>query len=168
MSSNKLLIISWTLFPWTSGSSVIVNNLAAQFSKDQLVLLGEQPKNRSTEGWPSDYPEIHYLDPNIRIAGRGARLLRWGNFLYCLKSASDLVKKDGVSAIMVIFPDDFYLYLAYRLSLKFNIPLYTWFHNTYLDNYTGWRRYLAKYLQPRVWKHAHKNWVMSDGMRGFY
>lgn len=151
-----------------TGSSVIVNNVAAQFSPDEMVLLGEKPTKSHSEVWPDKNPCIYYIDPNFTIGGRGTRYLRWLNFNRCFKQAKDIVKREGVTHVLAIFPDDFYLYLAFRLSNHFDLPFYTWFHNTYLDNYSGIRKRLAAYLQPRVWRKAKKNWVMSDGMLHFY
>lgn len=165
---GKLMIVSWTLYPWTSGSSIIVNNIASQFGKEELVLFGEKEPIRSAKDWPKDFPNLYHTDPNLRIKNRGQRHLRWFKFNTLVKEICRVAKQEKVSKILCIFPDDFYLYAAYRASKKLNIPLYTWFHNTYLDNYSGYRKQFAKWFQPKVFQYAKKTFVMSDGMLDYY
>lgn len=79
-----------------------------------------------------------------------------------------LAKAEKCTSILVVFPDEFYMNAAYKVSKKLNLPFYTWFHNTYLDNRTGLLKAVAKRLQPRFFNHARTNFVMSDGMNNYY
>jgi Glycosyltransferase Family 4 len=167
INKKKLLIISWTLHPWPTGSSIIVNNLAENMNRDDVVLVGEKHPTLAS-AWPDDLPKIYYVDPNVKIRGRGQTHLRWLNFFRTKAQLLAICKKERVDKILIIFPDDFYLSLAYSLSKTLNIPLFSWFHNTYLDNYTGYRKYIASILQPLVFKHSSKVFVMSDGMKKYY
>lgn len=166
--ADKLLLVSWTLYPWTSGSAIIVNNIAKTFSPDELVLFGETEPNRSADQWPTEYPKIHYTNPNINVLGRGQRYLRWLNINRTIKSIRDLAIEEKATKILCVFPNDFYLYATYKVSRQLGLPLYTWFHNTYLDNYTGLRKSFAKWFQPKIFKTAQRTFVMSDGMLDFY
>lgn len=162
------MIISWTLYPWPSGSSVIVNNIASQFSQDQLVMLGEEYPNETQDSWPENFPKIHYVNPNLSIGGRGQTHFRWLNIRKVINKICKVAKAEKVDKLLCIFPDDFYLYTAYRVSKKMNIPLYTWFHNTYVDNYSGYRKLFANWFQPKVFNVSQKIFVMSDGMNNYY
>jgi glycosyltransferase involved in cell wall biosynthesis len=164
---GKTLIVSWTLHPWPTGSSVIINNIASQFSKEEMVLFGESYQNNN-EHWPKNYPDIHYVDPNITLFGRGQTHLRWLRLNYVRDQITKIIKVENVKRILCVYPDDFYLFAAYSVSKQMNIPLYTWFHNTYYDNVQGYRKLLAKWLQPKVFKHAVKNYVMSEGMHEYF
>lgn len=166
MKKEKLLIISWNLHPWPTGSSVIVNNLVEKLGKDDVVLIGEKhPTLTST--WSNNLPKIHYIDPNFNILGRGQTHLRWFRYLSIEKQVKNIAIQEGVTKILGIFPDDFYIFLAFRLSKILQIPFYTWFHNTYLDNYSGYRKIIASVLQPIVFKSSKKIFVMSDGMKQY-
>lgn len=165
---GKLMIISWTLYPWSTGSAVIVNNIAKQFDRNQLVMLGETPSNKYVNSWPDNYPKIYYVNPNINLYGRGQTHLRWINIRETINKICEVIKKENVNKLLCIFPDDFYLYAAFRVSKKMDIPLYTWFHNTYLDNYSGYRRLFAKWFQPKIFEVSQKIFVMSDGMKEYY
>lgn len=167
MSNQKILIISWTVHPWPTGSSVIVNNIVENMSKNDVVVVGEKHPHL-TSSWSPELPKIYYINPNVSIRGRGQTHLRWLKFFAMLRQVKSIAKKENVKTILAIFPDDFYLFLAYRLSHSLNIPIFTWFHNTYLDNYTGYRKIFARIFQPIIFKRAEKTFVMSDGMKNFY
>lgn len=133
-----------------------------------MVIVAEREPQRPANNWPARNPRIHYLSPNLSIGGKGKRYLRWLLLNQELNQLSQLIEKEKITAILGVFPDDFYLYLAYRLSQRHQLPFYSWFHNTYVDNYTGLRKYLAKWLQPRFWRLAKENFVISEGMRAYY
>ncbi len=163
----KLLIVSWTIYPWPSGSAVIVNNIASQFSKNELVLFGEEFPEKVINRWPINYPRIYYTNPNIKT-GKGKILSRWINIRNTIKNICKIIKKEKVTRILCVFPDDYYLFAAFQASKKTNVPFYTWFHNTYQDNYSGYRKRFAQWLQPRIFNHSKISYVMSDGMLNFY
>jgi len=165
---GKLLIVSWVVHPWPSGSSVIVNNIASQFRQDELVLFGEEYLNDTDLSWPSNYPKIHYTNPNINIRGRGQRYLRWVNIRKVINEIIEVVERENVNKILCIFPDEFYLFAAYTVSKRLNLPMFSWFHNTFADNLMGLRKYFAMWMQPRVFRHCKVNFVMSEGMKLFY
>lgn len=168
MKNNKVLLVSWTLHPWPTGSSIIVNNVASQFSKNEMVLFGEKYNIQTNLKWSENYPKIYYVNPNINIRKRGQTHLRWLNIFKVINSIVDIAKTEKVTSILCVFPDDFYLFASYIASKRLKIPIITWFHNTYLDNYSGYRKVFAKWFQPLIFKSAEKVFVMSDGMLKFY
>ncbi len=165
---GKILLVSWTLHPWPTGSSVIINNIASQFTQDEMVLMGEEFNEPESSPWPKEYPKIHYVNPNINVFGKGQTLFRWMKVKAVINQIIKIVKQENANKILCVYPDDFYLYASYVASKKLNIPLFTWFHNTYYDNVTGYRKTFAKWLQPKVFKHAVKNFVMSEGMHEYF
>jgi len=165
---DKILLVSWGVFPMPTGSSIIVNNLASSFTKDQMTIIGEQDISRSNIGWPIDNPEIRYINPNINIKGRGQTHLRWLNIFKVINHIYQVAKDEKITKVLCVFPDDFYLFACYIATKRLNLPLYTWFHNTYLDNYKGYRKLFAFWFQPLIFKFSKKVFVMSDGMLKFY
>jgi len=164
--NHKLLVVSANIHPAPTGSAVIVENIASTFAASEMVLLGDGKieKPHSINGQAI----THYTDPNISIRGKGQIYLRWANLNKLVRRITDLAQSEQCTAILAIFPDEFYMYAAYKVSKKLNLPFYTWFHNTYLDNREGIFKTLAKRLQPRFFAHAHTNFVMSDGMLNFF
>jgi len=165
---GKLLIVSWCVHPWPTGSSVIVNNIASQFTKEELVLYGEKYPNEDDRPWDSNYPRIIYGEPRLTVNDTGYRYLKWLSVGKLVKQLEQIVEEEGVSKLLCIYPSDFYMYIAYRVSRTKSIPMYSWFHNTYLDNVQGAFKLLAKLLQPVFFRHSKINFVMSDGMRDYY
>ncbi len=167
MERGKILVVSWTVYPATTGSSVIVDNIADSFSKSEMVMLGEA-KDHKKDTSQRNGVQIYYINPNVSLKGRGQKYLRWIKFRKLTQRITEIVEKEKCTKILAIFPDEFYMYAAYSVSKRLNIPFYTWFHNTYLDNRKGPLKWLAKRLQPGFFHHAKTNFVMSDGMLKFY
>lgn len=164
---EKILVVSWSVYPSRTGSAVLVDNIASAFSDSEMVLVGEG-KDVPPRDKPKDHPKIHYLDPDIRLFGRGHKYLRWFNFNKSVRQIETLAKEENCTSILAIFPDEFYMNVAYKVSKKLNLSFYTWFHNTYLENRKGLLKMLAKRLQPHFFDHARINFVMSEGMLEFY
>ena len=160
---KKLLVISRSVPPGSSGTSVIIENVARFFDKNKIVVIGQKTLEKYSERMEG-LPPIHYMDTHVDVLGRGHRYLKWVRFPSVLKNAIEIAKREKVTHILSIFPDEFYLYLGYRVSKKLGIPFYTWFHNTYLDNADGLRRPIARMIQPKIFEHAQMNFVMSDGI----
>lgn len=168
MKQDKLLIISWNIYPWPTGSAIIVDNLMKQFTREEVVIIGEKYPKEFQVSWSTDYPKIYYLDPNITIFGRGQTHLRWIKFWTILKQIEQIIVNENVSKVLTVFPDDYYLIASFILCKKLNIKFYTWFHNTYSDNLGGYRRVIARYLEPKILALAKLNFVISDGLKDYF
>lgn len=165
---GKILVVCQTIHPWTSGSSVIMSNLAAQFSRDEMVIFGEEYTGARKSTWQDSNPQIIYDNPNFHLGNKGHSFFRWKNINRTIKKLIGVAHEQGVKKIFAVYPDDYYIYAAYRVSKILGLPLYTWFHNTYLDNVKGYKKVLAHVLQPKVFKHAIINFTMSEGMTEFF
>lgn len=165
---EKILVVSWSVYPSRTGSAVLVDNVASTFSDSEMVIVGEGKEDQTQPDRAKNYPKIHYLNPDIRLFGRGHKYLRWINFNKSVRQIETLAKQENCTSVLAIFPDEFYMNLAYKVSKRLNLPFYTWFHNTYLHNRKGLLKMLAKRLQPRFFAHARINFVMSEGMLDFY
>jgi len=161
---GKMLVVSWTVFPWATGSSVIVNNLASSYSKGELVLFGEGHTDLSDDGWSDQFPLIYKSHPKKYVLKRGQKIARWFELLKVIKEIEGVIKKEHIDRILCVFPNDFYLCAAFFASKRTQVPFYSWFHNTYLDNVSGYRKLIARWLQPAVFRASKKVFVMSDGM----
>lgn len=164
---SRILIVSRSLLPIPSGSAVIMSNLISGFDKENAVVICET-RNNATQTWTTSYPDVHYVNYDRSINGKGAAYFRWLNSKKLVDFCVKIATKYQCSQILGIFPDDFFLYAAYRTSQILNLPLHTWFHNTFLDNFTGWKKLIAYYLQPKIFNEAKHKFVMSDGMKEFY
>src|SRR5688572_2605050 len=74
---GKILVVSWGLSPWAAGSAVIVENLADQFSADEMVLAGQRsihwaPAHRRIKG-----PRTYHITRERSWPRRGRRFVHW-------------------------------------------------------------------------------------------
>lgn len=165
---RKTLVLSWTVPPETSGSAVIVGNLAKQFRPAEMVLAGERPTARPPVAWREDWPRIYYLGRSVPPHWRGQRWWRRLQLPWMLLRTCKLLRQEGCSAILSIFPKEEHLLVGYLASLVTGAAFYPYFHNVYLENRKGSARLFAEWLQPRVFRRARHVFVMSDGMLELY
>jgi len=163
--SNKILIISWGVFPDQNGSSVIIHNLA-RILKDKIVVVGELPD--TVMEWDEiDYPLFH-IDSNVLNTKVGLRYHKWLSFFKSFRKLNSIIREYKCIKIIAIFPDEYYLSLGYVLAKYNGIELYPWLHNTYIENRSGIFKLYAKLLQPRIFKYATKIFCISDGLTEYY
>ena len=162
---NKILILAWGVYPGTGGSTIILNNIAKGFKADELVIAGQIPRTKPEVPWDSFSDiKLYYLDPFPFGYKRPERYIRWLKTSKLIRQVEEIVKSEGVTSILSIFPDEYYAYIAYKVSKRLDLPFYIWYHNSYVENRTGILKVLAKYLQPKFFKLAKKVFVMSDGL----
>jgi glycosyltransferase involved in cell wall biosynthesis len=79
-----------------------------------------------------------------------------------------LAKENHCSVILAVFPNEEFLLVAYLTALWTGLPLFAYFHNTYVENRRGFSLRLARWLQARVFSRSQHVFVMSDGMVELY
>ncbi len=168
--SERTLLLSWTVPPETTGSAVIVGNLAKQFSRDEMILAGERPHGRPAVEWKDEWPEIMYLAEGWPQTKRGARLRRRLQIPSLVSRCLRLVRQHRCTRIVAVFPCEEYLLAGYLTANLSGARLYPYFHNTYLEQCppAGPRRHFARWLQARVFEKADHVFVMSQGMKELY
>jgi len=71
--------------------------------------------------------------------------------------------------LIIAFPDLYWLDVCTKYAVKKNIPFVAYLHDTIVEGtYAPDRKLLAQQVQERVFKHARKVAVMSEGMRALY
>src|SRR2546428_3093445 len=101
---DRVLLVSWTVPPETSGSAVIVGNLAKQFTRDEMIVTGERPLGRPSVVWRADWPQLVYSIVGWPPGKRGARWWRWLQFPLFVLRCLRLVRNYKCTAILVVFP----------------------------------------------------------------
>jgi glycosyltransferase involved in cell wall biosynthesis len=167
---GRILLLSWTVPPETTGSAVIVGNLAKQFSRDEMVVAGERPYRRPPVQWKADWPEIKFIShgwPQTRRGARSRRRLQIPLLIYrCVR----LAKAYDCTQVLVVFPCEEYLLVGYLVAKMTGAQLFPYFHNTYLEQCpaSGAAQRLARCLQTAVFRRAQHIFVMSKGMEDLY
>jgi hypothetical protein len=162
----KTLLLCRNIPPAPTGASVVVANLAKQFGPEEMTILGAYYLRTPAQTWSAEWPPLRYAMVQMPDGWRGARWLRWAQFPLLLVRAWWTLVAQRCEAILVVFPDEVFLLVAYVLARLNGRPLYPYFHNTYLENQPNSR--LARWLQPRVFDIAHEVFVMSEGMQRLY
>ena len=161
---STTLLLSGSVPPGTTGSAIIVGNLAKQFSPDEMVVAGYRPLNRPEVEWRSDWPAIRYIGgpwPDSARALRWRRRLQFGMaFARTLRIARD----HKCTVVLAVHPPEEVLAVGLLVARRIGATFLPYFHNTYLDQRRGFERKLAGWLQPRVFRAADHVFVMSDGM----
>lgn len=167
----KILLVSWGLPPQLAGSSIIVENLSRHFTNDEMVLAGERPARIDCSGRDPKLPRIYYVDKEWTWPKRGQRYVRWIRWLLLplmVMRLSRIVRRESCRAVVAVFPNEFHMLAAYLVARHFRLPLYPYFHNTYVENRSGAAGAFARWLQPRVFAAAPIVFAWNDGLRDYY
>ena len=165
---ERILLLSWTVPPETSGSAVVVGNLAKQFTRDEMILTGERPVGRPGVAWRADWPPLVYSMMGWPSGQRGARWWRWLQLPWLVLRCLWLVWRYRCTAVLVVFPREEFLLVGYLAATWSGAKLFPYFHNTYVENRRGLSLHFARWLQARVFTKASHVFVMSEGMVELY
>lgn len=163
---DKILIISWGTYPDQNGSSMIVHNLANALGADKVVVVGEFTP--ILKEWDKVHYTLYHINTNFLKIKKGIKYHKWLSFIICFIKINRILKLNNCSKIISVFPDDFFLLLSYAISKYNKKELYTWFHNTYLENRTGIFKLVAKIFQPMIFRHSKIVFTMSEGLTEYY
>lgn len=161
----KTMMVTRSAPPAVTGSSVIVGNLAKQFTRDDMVIVGALDTGVPKLAWSSRWPQMCY---SMIWSGRwrGEKWIARAQFPAVIIVALWTMLAGRYQAILALYPDDLHLLAAYLVARITRKPLYGYFHNTYLENHRSSK--LAQWLQPRVFRYARHIFVMSEGMERLY
>jgi hypothetical protein len=76
--------------------------------------------------------------------------------------------KEKPDVIVSVFPDAYFCWIALICSWLTRRPYFTYFHNTYKENRTGFDLWIANKIQRIFFNHSKLIFVMSDGLKRFY
>ena len=167
---DRVLVVSGSVPPLLSGSAVIIANLAKQFSHEEMVVTGERPVGGRAITWRHEWPQLVYSISGWPPAWpcRGARWWRTLQLPVLFFRCVRLVRKHRCTAILVIFPEEEFLFAGYLAAAWTGAKLFAYFHDTYVENRTGLRLRFARWLQARVFTKASHVFVISEGMVDLY
>lgn len=165
---TRILVVSWGLPPFTSGSAVIVGNLAKQFSRSEMVVVGSKAMGFPPVEWRESWPKIERCSISAPREWRGQRWIRWLQTPTALLRVLWIARQQHCSAVLAVFPTEGYLFIGYAVARLLGIDFFPYFHNTYFENRSGLAQRVAGWFQQRVFKAAKHVFVMSEGMVRLY
>lgn len=167
----KILLVSWSTLPNKGGSSVIVENLAKNFSSSEMIVLGsrtampEPPPPRS-----ADKAQFKYFFSELYFMGRGYRYFIWfrkWRFKPLIQKIKNIIKVENIDYVVGVYPNPFYCHAASIAARELNVPFSSYFHNTYVEN-VAIVDPKATAIQQEIFDASEYIFVMSDGMKKFY
>jgi glycosyltransferase involved in cell wall biosynthesis len=164
-SRKRILFLSMGVPPLVCGQTSVISNLATQFSREEMIVAGEEPSEGPPFQWEEHWPQIFYLTKSWR---RGRRWGRRVLFPLLLIRSLRLARRYRCKHVVTVFPTEEFLLAGYLTALCTGARFYPYFHNTYLENQTGLSRIFAGWLQNHVFSKAAHVFVMSEGMVEFY
>ena len=167
----KTLLVSWSILPRPGGTSVIVEQLAKNFTADGLVVFGGTDYFRPHRlARSAAHPKFIYFPSEFTIGGRGARYferLRQLRFNALCQQLKKVVQEEQIDYIIGVYPDSLYCLAACRVAKELNIPFASYFHNTYVEN-VNIKEPKAAEIQAEIFEASRTIFVMSKGMQRFY
>ncbi|MFN7841988.1 MAG: hypothetical protein ACK5N9_09725 [Pirellula sp.] len=164
-SIPKTMMVTWSFPPVLLGSSQIAAGLARQFSFDEMVIAAENWPGLDRNKWDDEgrsKPEVYFI--HKQWPWKFKRTVRLFLIPIVLWRLSRVFKQSRAKQILAMFPCEYYLFLSWLISRWYGVPLYSYFHNTYLENRGGVKKLFAKWLQPKVFRDSNVVFVMSEGM----
>ncbi|MFN7771257.1 MAG: glycosyltransferase [Planctomycetota bacterium] len=163
---RKTLMVTWSFPPTLLGSAQIAAGLARQFDRKEMVVAAEKWPGLSRNRWQDSkrtFPEVFFIHRQWPwMFKKTVRLILLPVVLGRLISLS---RRTNIRQILAIFPCEYYLFLSWLVARWLQVPLVSYFHNTYLENRRGLKHWFANWLQPRVFRDSQVVFVMSEGMR---
>ncbi len=167
----KILLVSWSILPYKGGSSIIVENLAKNFSQDELVVLGSCKLFQKNDiNRAENSPKFIYFFSELYFMGRGYRYFIWfrkWRFKPLVNKIKSVILKENIEHVMGVYPNPFYCHAACIAARELGIPFSSYFHNTYIEN-TAITDSKAAAIQEEIFAESQNIFVMSKGMERFY
>ena len=167
----KILLVSSSILPQSGGSSIIVENLARNFTKKNMLVLGSAEFNQTNKVVrDSDGPEFRYFFSELSLFGRGARFFDWfrkWKFQPLVNEIKRTIQQEKITYVIGVYPNQFYCLAASRAAKNLNIPFSSYFHNTYIEN-TAITDPKAVDYQNEIFENSQYVFVMSKGMQVYY
>jgi len=167
--SVRFLLVSWTIPPTASGSSVVVRNLLRWFTPAEAVMLGQIPFAGRID--LQDIKNHHrILIPSLAIHWR---IKPWIEPFYVVPAAvlagCLAVRRYHLQAVVAIFPNVSFLIAGYLIAALMGLPFFPYFHNLYVETRKSKIEiYLAKIIQKQILKRASSIFSMSNGMASYF
>lgn len=168
---STVLIVSWSILPQSGGTSVIVENLAQNFDKSEMIVLGAKTwRQKNTVRRDPQGPEFRYFFSEMYLFGRGYRYFIWFRklrFRPLVEYIKKTIAEEQITHVIGVYPNPFYCLAASRAAAEMQVPFSSYFHNTYTEN-TAITDPKAPEIQAEIFANSKHIFVMSKGMQRYY
>ncbi|MDZ7846848.1 MAG: glycosyltransferase [Owenweeksia sp.] len=163
----RLLVVSSHFPPRPGGSSVIMHNLLKGLNQKDIV--GVITQDYGGEPLNETYPIYYFFGLQRKLNHRGSFYVKELLFKKELRRLIKLIIANQVTHVLGVYPDFIFLRLAYHASLKTDVKLIPYLHDTIAEglSHTKYRK-SAKVLQEKLFRYCPDIFVMSEGMHRLY
>lgn len=164
---GRILVITRALPVESGGTMIVIRRLLENFGRDEIVVLGRTPyKPRVLKNdTPPEYPYFEIPTPQVK----GFRLWRMLSVIPGFFQGLWIIWRYRVKVIIGVYPDEGSLLLSAFLHACTRTRYMAYFCDLYMENQKGKPlRFLAKWLQPYVFRHADRILAANAGMKEFY
>lgn len=167
--NGKTLFLTIAYPPNPAASAVVHRHLLDQFDPASFVVLTAFFPGAKRAEVPRDikyhfiYLSLEFITSKVhRPLARIQKL----TIPILLNLYISLVKP---KRIIIGYPDLYWMDICSSVAIKRNIPFIPYLHDTVVEaTYASPFKALAQHVQDRIFKHAYKIAVMSEGMRDLY
>ncbi len=167
----KILLVSWSTLPNKGGSSIIVENLAKNFSDKEMIVLGSRQWKQNTHvDRPKGISKFIYFFSELYFFGRGYRYFIWfrkWRFQPLIEQIKKIIREEKITHVIGVYPNPFYCHAACIAAREMKVPFSSYFHNTYIEN-VAITDPKAPAIQAEIFENSEHVFVMSKGMQRFY
>ena len=167
----KILLVSWSTLPNKGGSSIIVENLAKNFSDKEMIVLGSRQWMQDTHvDRPKGIARFQYFFSEMYFMGRGYRYFTWfrkWRFRPLVKKIKQIISEEKITHVIGVYPNPFYCHAANIAAQEMQVAFSSYFHNTYIENIAITDPNAPK-IQGEIFSNSEHVFVMSKGMQRFY
>ncbi|OGR15118.1 MAG: hypothetical protein A2341_06410 [Deltaproteobacteria bacterium RIFOXYB12_FULL_58_9] len=164
----RILVVSWSVPPNSGGSATVIANLCKQFTRDEMLVVGELSATPAVWRWQPEWPRVVSVCHSWWSGWRGRRFYGWSALLVQVPLLVWRIWRLAVrfkpTHILVVYPDWRFLLAGALVAKWTGRPLFLYFHNTFKENVKGYEQVIARILQPAVFRAAQHVFVMSEGM----
>jgi len=167
----KILMVSWSTLPNKGGSSIIIENLAKNFSDKEMIVLGSRQWMQDTHvNRPKGISKFQYFFSELYFFGRGYRYFIWfrkWRFKPLIKKIKQIISEEEITHVIGVYPNPFYCHAACIAAREMSVSFSSYFHNTYIEN-NAITDSKAHLIQKEIFQNSQHVFVMSKGMQRFY
>lgn len=172
-TGKKIVVVSHILPPLPSGQSILLERLLRDLEPDSYCLINSG-QNVSFEG---GLPCAHYqLRPPRRIPTLHIPVISWPpmilnaiwGILDRARQIARIVRSENCDLLIGCTGDLYDLPATWLASRWTGQPFIAYIMDDYIFQWTGFRRRMAAWLEPRFVRSANKVFVLNEFVRRFY
>ena len=153
----KLLLLSWSVRP-SSKAGAAISNAILTSGGSRVTLVGEKEFSSVKS------PGVSYIRTNLFKSLRGYQYFRWGFYVFNVLYISYIVRKKGIDKLLVCFPNEYHVALAFGVKRLCGVEMVTWLHNLYEENMVGYRRFMSIFFEPYIMRKSDKVYSISTAV----